>query len=129
MTPFLELIRWLAPWAPQHRSPTGIQRRRRLFRDGEITGRAARHLGRVPNESGPRKLEAYFYRPDAEPLGAWLISPGLHFDGPDDPRLDRFCRVLANAGQLVIAPFLPSYLELLIDPSAADDLEIITREI
>ncbi len=42
----------------------------------------------------------------------YLIAPGLHYAGPDDPRLDRFCRILANAGHLVIAPFIPDYLAL-----------------
>src|SRR5262249_15988458 len=33
------------------------------------------------------------------------------------------------AGYRVIAPFLPAYLELVIEPSAADDLEVIARTI
>ena len=39
-----------------------------------------------------------------------LIAPGLHYAGADDPRLDRFCRILAAAGHRVIAPFIPTSL-------------------
>jgi pimeloyl-ACP methyl ester carboxylesterase len=75
-------------------------------------------------------LEAYLYRSglsDRAPLGIWLVAPGLHFLGPDDPRLDRFCRVLAEAGFWVLAPFLPGYVDLVVAASAADDLELCAQ--
>lgn len=103
------LMRWLGPWAGEAR-PDRVDRETR-----EIPG-----LGR-----------AYLYAPrDRAPAGAYLIAPGLHYAGPDDPRLDRFCRVLAAAGLLVHAPFLPDFLRLTLAPSvtshlglAFDDLE------
>jgi pimeloyl-ACP methyl ester carboxylesterase len=55
-------------------------------------------------------------------LGSVLIAPGLHYAGPDDPRFDRFCRVLARSGALVLAPFLPTYLQMDVTPSAIDEL-------
>lgn len=42
-----------------------------------------------------------------------MVLHGLHYAGPDDPRMDRFCRVLAAAGHVVVAPLLPRSLELL----------------
>ena len=42
----------------------------------------------------------------------YLIASGLHYAGPDDPRMDRFCRILAAAGHHVAAPFVPAYLAL-----------------
>ncbi len=52
------------------------------------------------------------YRPPGQTRRVFLIAQGLHYAGADDPRLDRFCRILARAGHLVIAPFIPQYLAL-----------------
>jgi pimeloyl-ACP methyl ester carboxylesterase len=52
---------------------------------------------------------------------AYLVAPGLHYAGPDDPRMDRFCRVLAAAGHLVVAPFIRDYLALVPGDRAKDD--------
>jgi pimeloyl-ACP methyl ester carboxylesterase len=72
-----------------------------------------------------RYLRASVYRPTARALrGAYLIAPGLHYAGPDDPRMDRFLRVLASAGYLVYAPYLPSYLALDVRPPAFDELSL-----
>jgi pimeloyl-ACP methyl ester carboxylesterase len=95
------LMRWLGPWAGDA-VPSGIER-----------------STRAPGGTG----KAYVYRAaNRSPAGAYLISPGLHFLGPDDPRLDRFCRVLAAAGLLVYAPFLPAFLRLRLDPATTDHL-------
>ena len=69
------------------------------------------------------------FEPPGEPLGSYLVAPGLHFDGPDDPRLERFCRILAHAGFRVVAPILPTYAELVAHPSAIDDLELVLMEL
>ncbi len=66
---------------------------------------------------------AYLYRRTQGPLlGAVLISPGLHFAGPEDPRFDRFSRVLARSGALVLAPFLPTYQQMDVTPAAIAEL-------
>lgn len=54
----------------------------------------------------------------------YLVAPGLHYAGPDDPRLDRFCRVLANAGFVVVAPFLRDFLALRIAETTTADLAV-----
>jgi pimeloyl-ACP methyl ester carboxylesterase len=70
-----------------------------------------------------RGVRAYVYRP-RHAHGVYLVAPGLHYAGPDDPRLDRFCRVLANSGFVVVAPFLPDFLALRIAPTTTADLAI-----
>jgi pimeloyl-ACP methyl ester carboxylesterase len=100
------LLRWLGPWTSSARVPEGIERERWSLRDD---------------------LSTYLYRPRGPAVGTYLIAPGLHFLGPDDPRLDRFCRVLARAGFRVVAPFLPSFIDLVVRPSAPDDFEIVAR--
>lgn len=45
----------------------------------------------------------------------------MHFLGPEDPRLDRFCRILARAGWLVGMPSLSACRDLLPDHSVPDD--------
>ncbi len=82
----LSLARWLGPWTDGKKAPQVA------VRDEELDGLRVRIYGRAGHP--------------------YLIAPGLHFAGPDDPRLDRFCRILANAGYLVIAPFIPDYLAL-----------------
>ena len=61
------------------------------------------------------------------PRGAYLIAQGMHYLGPSDPRLARFCRILSGAGFVVIAPGLPSYLDLCFEERCADELELAAR--
>ena len=75
------LARWLGPWADATRAPAVITR------DTEVAG-----------------LRVRIYGDGGTP---YLIAPGLHYAGPDDPRMDRFCRILAAAGHHVAAPFVP----------------------
>jgi pimeloyl-ACP methyl ester carboxylesterase len=82
----LTLARWLGPWADSTRAPTVA------VRDEHVAGIRVRVYG----DSGT----------------PYLIAPGLHYAGPDDPRMDRFCRILAAAGHHVAAPFIPGYLAL-----------------
>lgn len=81
------LARWLGPWADSTKSP------RVAITDGALGGIHTRLYG----TPGKR---------------TFLIAPGLHYAGPDDPRMDRFCRILAAAGHHVVAPFIPDYLAL-----------------
>lgn len=104
------LARWLGPWADQRRAPDAV----------------ARRTVSVPRASAPggAPFDAWLYTPARKPVrGAYAIAPGMHFDGPADPRMDRLCRVLARAGFLVIAPFVPDFLELRNTPGAVDDFE------
>jgi pimeloyl-ACP methyl ester carboxylesterase len=93
----LGLARWLGPWADAKRSPR-VERH-----EGDLAGiRTAFY--------GSRRSRTRF-----------LIAPGLHFAGPDDPRMDRFCRILAHAGHHVIAPYVPAYLDLRPSGAAVRD--------
>lgn len=125
--PLLSLLRWLGPWTAESVAPPGIERTSWVLRDGPLAGHRAYLDGGTHDPDEPARLEAYEYRPQGRPVGSYLIAPGLHFLGPDDPRLDRFCRVLAAAGFHVVAPFLPAYVDLRVHPSAPDDLEIVAR--
>lgn len=96
------LARWLGPW-----------------NSAGFPAEVRRIDARLP---GPRPLRASVYRPPGPIAGVYLLAQGLHFQGPDDPRLDRFCRILAASGVLVIAPFLPDHLALRVTPHTTDDL-------
>jgi pimeloyl-ACP methyl ester carboxylesterase len=92
------LARWLGPWADATRAP------------------------QVPVvDDALADLRVRVYGDRARHRAAYLVAPGLHYAGPDDPRMDRFCRILAAAGHLVIAPFIPSYLALIPDDAAKRD--------
>ncbi len=89
------LARWLGPWADANKAPDVA------IREDDLDGLRVRIYGRAGHP--------------------YLIAPGLHYAGADDPRLDRFCRILANAGHLVIAPFIPDYLALMPNARAIAD--------
>ncbi len=97
------LARWLGPWASATAVPRGIVTRE--DRVDELRVRV--YLPRSPGARG----------------STFLIAPGLHYAGADDPRLDRFCRVLAAAGHQVLAPFIPGYLALVPSDRAKHDFE------
>jgi pimeloyl-ACP methyl ester carboxylesterase len=99
------LARWLGPWASDTARPPGVDRR-------------------AIQIDGDRSFEAWVYAPAGRaPIGAYVIAPGLHYAGPADPRLDRFCAILAASGILVLAPFLPDYTALRVEPTALGDLD------
>ena len=65
-----------------------------------------------------------FYLPrSGRPVGAWLISPGAHPQGPDDPRLDRLARILADAGFAVLSPAVPDLMDLRLTRRAIEEVE------
>jgi len=92
------LARWLGPWASPTKAP------RVATHDDALDGMRVR-----------------LYEPKRTARRTYLIAPGLHYAAADDPRLDRFCRVLCAAGHLVIAPFIPSYLALTPNARAIED--------
>lgn len=98
------LLRWLGPTAAPTQVPPDVDRR-------EITVR------------GATDFPAWVYRRGGQAHGSVLVSPGLHFAGPADPRFDRFCRILARSGLVVLAPFLPSYTALEVRTSAVTEVE------
>lgn len=76
----------------------------------------------VPARRDRPAFEAWLYTPRTRPLGALLIAPGLHWLGPADPRLDAFCRSLADAGVVVLCPFLPDFAQMRVRSSLGPDL-------
>ncbi|NUP06762.1 MAG: hypothetical protein HOW73_11970 [Polyangiaceae bacterium] len=64
---------------------------------------------------------AYVYEPGERAAGVYVVVPGLHFLGPDDPRLDRFCRILAASGFAVVAPFVRAFSGMVLDRTLFDD--------
>lgn len=94
----LRLARWLGPWADPTKAPDV-----RVVEDA-LDGMRVKIFGE------PRRRARTF-----------LIAPGLHYAGADDPRLDRFCRILANAGHLVVSPYIPDYLALIPTARAKAD--------
>ena len=101
------LLRWLGPWGPDGK-PDAVERSEVVI-------------------EGPRPLRAYVYEPTRPPTGVYLILPGLHYLGPADTRLDRFASILSASGYVVIAPFFPDAIALLLAPSMFDDADTALR--
>lgn len=97
MLDWLTLLWWLGPWCDQARAPKGIQ-----WQDHEV----------------PFRLRVYRPRQYSK---AVMVLPGLHPDGLDDARLDRFCRVLASGGVLVGIPELPTMMRSMMAPELLDE--------
>ena len=96
------LVRWLGPWTPESSVPAA--RTETITIDGRFPAR--------------------IYHPPGQVRGALAIAPGLHHDGPDDRRMDRFCRILAASGILTMAPFLPDFVALRVTPAAIADFTL-----
>jgi len=103
-----QLGRWLGPWTNAQVAPNDVDREELLIN---------------ASSSNERTFSAFVYRARGreKPLGSMLLVSGLHFLGPLDPRMDRFARVLARAGLLVLAPRLPDFTSLILDRRVFDD--------
>lgn len=101
------LAAWLGPWAPAAARPQRVSRH-------AIVARAA--------DGGLVKV--WVYRPERRAERAILIAPGVHYDGPTDPRLDRLARILAASGANVAVPFVRDYMRLMVTPRSVSDLEL-----
>jgi len=95
----IALARWLGPWANATERPEARVRDELL---------------------GDMKIRIYGPRGDASGQ-PFLIAPGLHYAAADDPRLDRFCRILTTAGHTVVVPFIPDFLALVPTERAKRD--------
>ena len=99
----MTLVRWLGPWANENDCPQGISRQE------------TRH--RIPGTE--QNVKVWTYRdPNRPPTGAYLLGPGLHFLGAQHEGLDRFARILAKAGHLVMSPFIQDYSDMHIQPQS-----------
>ena len=104
----LVLARWLGPWSGERGAPAEVER-------GELE---------VPASAERPAFRARLFRPAGRAAGrGFLVAPGLHYAGPDDPRMDRFCAILAASGALVVAPAIPDFLDLRVTRAAAVDFE------
>ncbi len=103
------LARWLGPWTRETSRPHEV----------------VREAVAVPTRAdGDRPFDAWVYRPGSRrAVGSLLVVPGLHYAGPADPRLDRFASILADAGIVVLAPFLPDFSALRVGPGLLPDTE------
>lgn len=54
-----------------------------------------------------------------------MVAPGLQPNGADEPRLDRFARVLAGAGIPTVVPALPDFMCLRVRPSVVSDFATV----
>ncbi|MEZ4366195.1 MAG: hypothetical protein R2939_07885 [Kofleriaceae bacterium] len=104
---YARIGRWLGPWAGHDGVPDGVRQ----------------HDDWV--DAPGRRVRVRVYHPPRPPRATFLIAPGLHYEGADDPRQDRFCRVLAAAGHLVLAPILQDFLDQIPTPRTIDEFHAV----
>lgn len=103
----LGLAYWLGPWTHDEGVPPGV---------------ATEDVSVPPSPSASRPMRARIYRPTRRTAeGSLLMVQGLHYLGADDPRMDRFARIVAASGVVVVAPFLPDFAVLRVVPALIDD--------
>ena len=98
------LLWWLGPWCNQQKAPKNV-----VSEDFTVSSESIGFRFRV--YSGPVRN------------GAVLVLPGLHPDGLDDDRMDRFCTVLARSGAVIGVPELPTMMQSVMVPQLLDDTE------
>ena len=101
------LLWWLGPWCNQENLPKHHNCRTNVCLDD--------HSFRFRIYSGSIQQ------------GAVLVLPGLHPDGLDDLRVDRFCRVLAKSGSIVGVPGLPTMTQSVMVPQLLVDTEAVVE--
>jgi hypothetical protein len=113
---------WLGPWSPRAARPSGV--RRRAVALGPTSERQSVRWSPPRRATWDASGPSYVYAPtDREVRTAWLVSPGCHHDGPDDPRMDRFASVLASTGAIVMSPRSPELCGLQLGRGALPSLE------
>jgi len=75
----------------------------------------------VPSRAGP--LRARLYTPARPTSRTLVLTPGVHMDGIDEPRLVKFARDFAASGLAVLTPELPDLLEYRVTPRLPDLIE------
>ena len=75
-----------------------------------------------PSSEGRPSSRIRVFSPENRAIwGALYVMPGVHHEGAADPRMERFCSVLANAGIVVGAPFIPDLVELSLTGRSVED--------
>lgn len=79
----------------------------------------------VPSRSGP--LRARLYLPASPITRTVILTPGVHAEGIDEPRLTKFARDIAAGGFAVVTTELPDLLRYEITPRLPDQIEDVAR--
>ena len=67
------------------------------------------------------KVKTYCYYPNKKPIGAYLLTPGLHPLGAKHPQMQDFAMMLCSLGYIVYSPHISDYAKLYIVPETPDD--------
>ncbi len=101
------LCRYLGPWANAEATPHVIRRQKD-----------------IPASDTQPCFPMRIYEPTRGRIfGSVFLVPGLHFEGPDHPRMDRFAAILASTGVMVFTPFVPDLLAMSFNERMLVDVE------
>lgn len=79
----------------------------------------------IPSRHGA--LRGRVYQPAGSASRAVVLTPGVHSEGIDEPRLTKFARDIAAGGFIVVTPELPDLLKYEITPKLPDQIEDVAR--
>jgi acetyl esterase/lipase len=80
----------------------------------------------IPTRHGGLAARIYTPAPDAQPAPGFIIFPGIHRGGVDEPRLSGFSRRFASAGVTVVSVPLPDLREFRVTARTTDQIEDAT---
>jgi pimeloyl-ACP methyl ester carboxylesterase len=107
-----QLLLWLGPWKAEQQSPSNYHWRTEswsLPKNQQDTHKS-------------RTMLVDVFEPHHEIQGTVVVVQGLHFMGPGDPRMHRFCAILATSGIRVFAPYLSDFIGLSLSPTVLEDV-------
>ena len=80
----------------------------------------------IPTRHGALAARVYTPSTHADTAPAFIIFPGIHRGGVDEPRLSGFSRRFASAGAIVVSVPLPDLREFRVTTRATDEIEDAT---
>lgn len=80
----------------------------------------------IPTRHGPLAARVYMPSADADAAPSFIIFPGIHRGGVDEPRLSGFSRRFASGGVNVVSVPLPDLREFRVTMRSTDQIEDAT---
>lgn len=100
----------------------GIEHWSRRVLPGRLSDPSTRDIA-IPTRHGPLAARVYTPRDRTEATPSFIVFPGIHRGGNDEPRLSGFSRRFSSAGVTVVSVPLPDLREFRVTTRTTDQIE------